>query len=182
MRAFNDSALLSGVLMDCADLHRFNVHECLPSIQSSGGCASTANEVADCFDLRIQIHGFFMRSIRRWLLLPFMGSLAVFAPSSAVAGCGEYKGQMQICFKDKCEVQQLIRHCSSAVAGSQWISDQGYWLGYSNPIGGRWTTFEVKRNNHTLYSGDPDISPWSFDTCGESRHIGGPCSGKTWSK
>ena len=100
----------------------------------------------------------------------------------AQAGCGDYNGQIQICFKGKCEVQRMVRHCSSAVAGNQWISDQGYQLGYSNPIGGRYTTFEVRRHSQVLYSGDPDKSPWSFEICGESRHVGGLCSAKPWAK
>ena len=123
-----------------------------------------------------------MNLLRQTVLLPLCAGLPALIAPAAQAGCGEYNGQIQICFEGRCEVQGLVKHCSSAGAGSQWISDLGYQLGYSNPIGGRYTNFEVKRLDQVLYSGDPDQSPWSFKVCGDSRHVGGPCSAKAWAK
>ena len=33
-----------------------------------------------------------------------------------------------------------------------------------------------------LYEGDPKESPWSFDVCGTSRFVGGPCERQKWAK
>lgn len=123
-----------------------------------------------------------MNLLRQSVVLPLCAGLAALITPTAQAGCGDYKGQIQICFKGRCEVQKMGKHCSSAVAGNQWISDQGYQLGYSNPIGGRYTNFEVRRLDQVLYSGDPDQSPWTFEVCGDSRHVGGPCSAKAWAE
>jgi hypothetical protein len=111
-------------------------------------------------------------------------ALAGITAPAAKAGCGEYKGLIQVCFKGSCEVQKMVRHCSSAMAGSQWISSKGYRFSYSRPIGSRWSLMEViyEPYNQTLYSGDPDKSPYTFDICGEDRNVGGPCSEKSWAK
>lgn len=111
-------------------------------------------------------------------------SLAALIAPPAKAGCGEYKGLMQICFKDSCEVQKLVRHCSSAMSGDHWISEQGYRFGYSRPIGNQYSLLEViyEPYSQTLYSGDPANSPYTFDVCGSDRNIGGPCSEKSWAK
>ena len=111
----------------------------------------------------------------------FLSGFMLLTPG-AKAGCAEYKGQIQVCFKQSCEVQRLVRHCSSAVAGNQYISDQGFEFGYSNPIDGRFSTFTVKQYNEVLYEGVDRRSPWSFKVCGDSRHVGGPCSATTWAK
>ena len=123
-----------------------------------------------------------MNLLRQSVVLPLCAGLAALIAPTAQAGCGDYKGQIQICFKGRCEVQKMGKHFSSAVACNQWISDQGYQLGYSNPIGGRYTNFEVRRLDQVLYSGDPDQSPWTFEVCGDSRHVGGPCSAKAWAE
>jgi hypothetical protein len=118
------------------------------------------------------------------LLIAAVLGLAAVASPAAKAGCGDYQGLIQVCFKGSCEVQKLVRHCSSAMGGSQWISDQGYQFSYSRPIGNRWTLMEViyEPYTQTLYSGDPDKSPYKFDICGEDRNVGGPCSQKGWAK
>ena len=109
---------------------------------------------------------------------------AVVAEPAAKAGCGESQGLIQVCFKGSCEVQKLVTHCSSAMAGSQWISDKGYQFSYSRSIGNRWSLMEViyEPYDKILYSGSPDTSPYTFDVCGEDRHTGGPCSEKSWAK
>ena len=101
----------------------------------------------------------------------------------AHAGCGDAEGKMKVCFKGSCEVQKLVRHCSSAMAGNHWITAEGYQFGYSRPIGNRWSVLEVRYvpYEQILYSGDPDQSPYKFDVCG-GRFIGGPCSKKSWAK
>jgi len=70
------------------------------------------------------------------------------------------------------------------MAGNQWISDKGYILSLSRPIGTRWSLLEVTYEpyNQVLYKGDPDASPYSFDICGEDRNVGGPCSKKRWAR
>lgn len=101
----------------------------------------------------------------------------------AHAGCGDAKGLIRICYKDNCEIQKMIRACSSVGSGSHWMSEMGYQVGYSNPIGGRYTNMEVRKyhSNTLLYSGDPDESPWKFEVCGSDRGAGAPlCSTVPW--
>jgi hypothetical protein len=101
---------------------------------------------------------------------------------AAKAGCGDYSGLIQVCFKGSCEIQKMVRHCSSVMAGNQWISDKGYMFSLSRPIGSRWSLLEViyEPYEQVLYKGDPDVSPYKFDICGEDRNVGGPCSAKPW--
>ena len=66
-----------------------------------------------------------MNLLRQSVVLPLCAGLAALIAPTAQAGCGDYKGQIQICFKGRCEVQKMVKHCSSTVAGNQWISDQG---------------------------------------------------------
>ena len=66
-----------------------------------------------------------MNLLRQAVLLPLCAGLPALIAPAAQAGCGEYNGQIQICFEGRCEVQGLVKHCSSAGAGSQWISDWG---------------------------------------------------------
>ena len=102
----------------------------------------------------------------------------------ALAGCGNTEGKMQVCFKGSCEVQKLVRYCSSSMAGNHWISAEGYQFGYSRPIGNRWSVLEVRYlpYEQILYLGDPDQSPYTVDVCGEDRYVGVPCSEKSWAK
>ncbi len=111
-------------------------------------------------------------------------ALTAIAAPAAKAGCGDAKGLIQICYKTSCEVQRMVRHCSSVSSGNHWISDKGYRLGYSFPIGNKYTFLEVvyERWNKTLYSGDPAKSPYTFAICAENPQIGDPCSGKSWAK
>ena len=80
-----------------------------------------------------------VKIVRYLIALPGLAAATVLAPTAALAGCGDDTGQIQVCFKGRCDVQKMVRHCSSAVAGNHWISVQGYQLGYSNPIAGRYT-------------------------------------------
>jgi len=118
------------------------------------------------------------------LLIIAMIGLATVASPAAKAGCGDYQGLIQVCFKGSCEVQKMVRHCSSVMAGSQWISDQGYQFSLSRPIGNKWSLMKViyEPYTQTLYSGDPDNSPYKFEICGEGRGVGEPCSKKGWAK
>jgi len=120
--------------------------------------------------------------LRRALVTIALASIGLAAP--AHAGCGDAEGKMQVCFKGSCEVQKLVRQCSSVMAGSHWSTAEGYQFGYSRPIGNRYTVLEVRYlpYQQVLYSGDPDQSPYKFDICGESRFLGGPCSEKSWAK
>ena len=111
-------------------------------------------------------------------------ALSSFAVPAAKAGCGDYSGLIQVCFKGSCEIQKIVRHCSSVMAGSQWISEQGYMFSLSRPIGNRWSLLEVTYEpyNQVLYKGQPDSSPYTFDICSEDRNVGGPCSKKSWAR
>lgn len=120
------------------------------------------------------------------ILTTLLSSAAVLmiAPP-AHAGCGDAKGLIRICYKDICEIQKMIRACSSVGSGSHWISDMGYQVGYSNPIGERYTNMEIRKyhSNTLLYSGDPDASPWKFEVCGNDRGAGATlCSNTSWAK
>ena len=108
--------------------------------------------------------------------------IAAITPLEAKAGCGPAEGLMQICYKGTCEVQKLVRQCSSASLGNGYSSDVGYYFGYSNYIGGMATWMRViDPLKRLVYEGDPDGSPYKFDICG-GRHTGGPCAAKPWAK
>ena len=120
---------------------------------------------------------------------------------TAKAGCGSYTGLMQICFKGRCEVQTLIRHCSAASLGNHWISDGGYIFGYEYSrkqiesatnygyMNHReepstlvvWLNDPKEGDEKLIYEGAPDKSSWSFDVCGNYRFME-PCSQKEWAK
>lgn len=101
----------------------------------------------------------------------------------AHAGCGPTEGLMRICYKGACEIQKLIRECSSVGAGNHYESNRGYFFGYSNYIGGRASQMIVRyQQNQVLYKGDPDGSPYKFEVCGESRGIGRLCSETSWGR
>ena len=120
----------------------------------------------------------------RLALLPAIGAIAFVAPSPSLAGCGRAEGLMQICYKGSCEVQKLIKYCSSVMAGNHYESDRGYIYGYSRYIGGRATQMVLMYTpyDEVLYEGDPDGSPYKFDICGDDRFTGGPCAAKPWAK
>ena len=124
----------------------------------------------------------FLHLSRQYLALPLCVAIAAVTMHAAKAGCGDYSGLIQVCFKGGCEIQKMVRHCSSVMAGNQWISDKGYMFSLSRPIGSRWSLLEViyEPYEQVLYKGDPDGSPYKFDICGEDRNVGGPCSAKPW--
>jgi hypothetical protein len=124
----------------------------------------------------------FLHLSRQQLALPLCVAIAAATMPAAKAGCGEYSGLIQVCFKGSCEIQKMVRHCSSLMAGNQWMSDKGYMFSLSRPIGSRWSLLEViyEPYEQVLYKGDPDGSPYKFDVCGEDRNVGGPCSAKPW--
>jgi len=121
----------------------------------------------------------------RKLIVTSIIALSAIAATAAKAGCGEVEGLIRICFKGSCEVQKMARHCSSVASGNHWITDKGYRFGYSFPIGAKYTLLEVVYEpwNKTLYSGDPDRSPYSFDVCSaDNPRIGNLCSEASWAK
>ena len=120
---------------------------------------------------------------RRLALVSSLAFASVTIPA-ANAGCADYSGLIQVCFKGSCEIQKMVRHCSSTMAGNQWISDKGYEFSYSRSIDNRWSLLEViyQPYEQILYKGDPDMSPYTFNICGEDRNVGGPCSAKSWAK
>lgn len=124
-----------------------------------------------------------MKTSGQLLISPVICGLAFLVSPSAQAGCGPAEGLMQICYKGRCEVQKLVKQCSSVVAGNHYESDRGWFYGYSEYIGGYATQMVVEFTPHdkVLYEGDPDESPYKFDICG-GRFTGGPCSEKKWGK
>ena len=117
------------------------------------------------------------------LVLTVTAGLHLSTTQPAHAGCEPTEGLMRICFKGSCEIQNLVRECSSVVAGNHYESDRGYFYGYSNYIEGRATQMIVKdQQDQVLYQGDPDNSPYKFEVCGESRGIGQRCSETSWGR
>ena len=124
-----------------------------------------------------------MKVSSKSLALSVFASLSAFLVPQAQAGCGPAEGLMQVCYRDRCEVQKLVRQCSSVVAGNHYESDLGWFYGYSEYIGGYATQMIVRFEPHNkiLYQGHPEDSPYTFDICG-GRMTGGPCSEKPWAK
>ncbi|WP_233130289.1 hypothetical protein [Synechococcus sp. 1G10] len=86
----------------------------------------------------------------------------------AYAGCGDWSGMAQICYKGRCEIQRGTRHCSSVGSGNTFETVGGYQFWYDDYVANLPTTLKVTRMEQVLWEGAPEDSPWSIFVCGDT--------------